>query len=457
MKACPVSVPLARCVVLVVCLLWTAGRAATGGRLLVGSAYADITPTQPMPNYNGQWVKPDADATPLRVNVLVCDDGQKRIVVLSVDCTFLGQAEVRRIRNALRSRIGVAPDQVAVAATHSHATPATTASFLSGALPDPRYVDLIVERVAEAGNAAVARLRPARLATASIPAPPFASSRRRISPAGQAYMTGSEPDISFPGENPIEEEMQYLVFEDASGQALAAVFAVACHNNMVSGVYSGDFFGRTADALRTRLGDIGMVSLAAPCGDVNYILPGRKRFFPDDRATGVALAEVILKSLAQAPRREPGRMTTRSIVQRIPDRPYDAAEFVYDNGRGAGPAALASFKARYTPEEQAVRERGATAYDVEIQAITIGSFAIVTNPAELFSIYGRNIRQASPFAVTMVASLTNGYCGYVPTPGSFQHRGYETYRSVYTSRLAKDAGDRIQSLSIDLLKSMGPP
>lgn len=456
MQACLVFVRAARCVGLAAGVFWTSARAANAGSFLVGSAYADITPTQPMPNYNGQVVKPGEGATPLRVNVLVCDDGRKRIVLLSVDCTFLGRAEVLRIRDALRWRIGVPPDHVLVAATHSHAAPATTASFLSGALPDPRYVDFVVDRTAEAAATAFGRLRPARLATASIPAPPFASSRRRISPAGQAYMTGAEPDITFPGENPIEEEMQYLVFEDAAGRSLAAVFAVACHNNMVSGVYSGDFFGRTADALRARLGDIGVVSLAAPCGDVNYILPGRKRFFPDDRATGAALAEAILKSLAQAPRREAGPLTTRSIVQRIPDRPYDAAEFVYDNGRGAGPAALASFKARYTPEEQAVRERGATSYDVEIQAITIGSFAMVTNPAELFSIYGRNIRQASPFAVTMVSSLTNGYCGYVPTPGSFKHRGYETYRSVYTSRLAKDAGDQIQKLSIDLLNAMAP-
>jgi neutral ceramidase len=445
------------CFALAFFLGWISGHAANSGEILVGSAYADITPTRPMPNYNGQMVRPDAGATPLRVNVLVCADAEKRVVLLSVDCTFLGRAEVLRLRDALRWRIGVAPDHVAVAATHSHAAPATTASFLSGALPDPQYVDFVVERATQAAASAAALLRPARLAAASVPAPPFASSRRRISPAGQAYMTGAEPDSSFPGENPIEEELQYVMFEDAAGRPLAGIFAVACHNNMVGGVYSGDFFGRAADALRARLGDIGLVALAAPCGDVNFILPGRRRLFPDDRATGEALADVILKSLAHAPRREPGPLATRAIVQRIPDRPYDPAEFVYDNGRGEGPAALASFQARYTPEEKAVRERGATGYDVEIQAITLGSLAIVTNPAELFSIYGRNIRQASPFAVTLVSSLTNGYCGYVPTPGSFAHRGYETYRSVYTSRLAKDAGDQIEKLSIGLLRQMATP
>jgi hypothetical protein len=40
----------------------------------------------------------------------------------------------------------------------------------------------------------------------------------------------------------------------------------------------------------------------------------------------------------------------------------------------------------------------------------------------------------------------------VPTPESFEHGGYETYRTVYTSRLAKDAGEQILRHSVDLLQ-----
>ena len=75
-----------------------------------------------------------------------------------------------------------------------------------------------------------------------------------------------------------------------------------------------------------------------------------------------------------------------------------------------------------------------------------------TNPAELFSIYGIRIRDASPFEVTIVSSLSNGYCGYVPTSEAFRHRGYETHRTVYTSRLVKDGGDRIERHSVEQLQ-----
>jgi len=41
--------------------------------------------------------------------------------------------------------------------------------------------------------------------------------------------------------------------------------------------------------------------------------------------------------------------------------------------------------------------------------------------------------------VTMILGLTNGCCGYVPTERAFDEGGYETHRSVFTSRLATSA------------------
>jgi hypothetical protein len=417
------------------------------------------SPDREMPNYTGDSIRPDDDACRLRVHVVLCTDGTTIVGIISVDCTFLGQDEVQRIRDALRRRIDVEPDHVCVAATHTHAAPATTASFLTGALPDEKYLDLLVERTCQAAEQAAARLQPARIAAATIPAPPLGVCRRRVSPEGQVFMTGTEPHASYSAENPIDEHLQYIIFEEEDdGRPLAAIFNLACHNNMVRGVFSGDMFGRAGDALRERLGaDVATVALAAPSGDVGYRKPGGARTFTDDRAAGRAIAEAILDSCPAVPRRDCERLSVRSRVIRIPDRPYDAREFVYDHGRGPSASAVEFHRRRYAPEEIAVRERGATACDVEIQTIAFGPVALVTNPAELFSIYGVKIKEASPFDVTLVASLANGYCGYVPTPESFEHGGYETYRTVFTSRLIRDAGEQILQNSADLLQLARPP
>ena len=420
----------------------------------VGGAYADITPTNGMPNYNGDGLVPDKDASPLRVEALVLDDGTSRVAVLSVDCTFVGGEEVAQIRSALEKKVGLRPDHICIAATHSHTAPATAKSFLTGALPDTNYMALLVARSCQAVEQAQARLKPAQLVAASIDAPPIGVCRRRIGPTGQAYMTGTEPDSSFRAENEIDTRMQYAVFVDADGKPLAAMFNFACHNNMVSRVFSADFFGRAAESLREKLGDIAVVRMAAPCGDVAYRQPGGKRTYPDDRAAGRAIADAILKSYSSEARRDSGRIVVRSVTRQIPDRPYDPKMLNYDNGRGSSASAKENFKRRYTPEDAALRERGQTYCDVEVQAIAFGDVAIVTNPAELFSSFGVHIRQGSPFPVTFVASLANGYCGYVPAKESFARGGYETYRTVFTSRLAQDAGERIERESLEMLRAV---
>ena len=115
---------------------------------------------------------------------------------------------------------------------------------------------------------------------------------------------------------------------------------------------------------------------------------------------------------------------------------------------------MAFARRRYDPEREAVASRGSTVCPVEIQAFSLGFAAVVANPAELFCAFGIEIKQHSPFPVTLVSELSNGYCGYVPTREAFAQRGYGTHRTVYTSRLAIDGGERITAKSNELLTQL---
>ena len=192
---------------------------------------------------------------------------------------------------------------------------------------------------------------------------------------------------------------------------------------MVHRVFSADMFGRAGESLRAKLGDIAVVMLAAPCGDVAYRRPA-----------GGRLTRMIAKRAAPSPRRfcRPIRskhvataapIVVRSVVRQIPDRPYDSGRSCLRQRprferRGQGTISSIATRRKKSPSARS----GPTQCDVEFQAIAFGDVAIVTNPAELFSIYGVKIKQASPFKVTFVASLANGYCGYVPTPRGLRAR-----------------------------------
>ena len=68
---------------------------------------------------------------------------------------------------------------------------------------------------------------------------------------------------------------------------------------------------------------------------------------------------------------------------------------------------------------------------VWVYAASIGDFAFVTAPFEIFDDNAVAVREASPYPMTMYISCCNGSNGYLPTPPSF---GWET---TYESRITE--------------------
>ena len=434
---------------------WISPSACAQKTFEVGGAFADITPRRSLANYNAGMVDLGENSS-LEAHAVVCSDGTKKVVFISVDATFIHREIVMAVRDELHRRIGLNPRHVLVAATHSHATPATGPSFLSGALADPQYVDLLIDGVVKAVELANSRLQPARYVAGTLPIPSFVHNRRRLSAEGQAYFPSVHKDPDLPSEGPIDREMHYAGFETSEGDPIAFLLAVPCHNNVStgSGGFHGDMFNKTARQLRERLKKpaLATVTLAAPCGDVAWMLPDGSRGVANDIEAGKMITDSILDSLGKRERQTCSKLAIHSVLERMPDRSYKDSTFCRDDCRGSSDSDR--IRKRYDPEEMAVKVRGQTFYNVEVQAIAFGSVAVVTNPAELFSIYGVRIKAKSPFKVTLVSELSNGYCGYVPTKEAFNHGGYETHRTVYTSRLFKGAGDLIQKLSIEQLQEV---
>ncbi len=166
---------------------------------------------------------------------------------------------------------------------------------------------------------------------------------------------------------------------------------------------------------------------------------------------GAQCAELVAKGYREGHPSQVDEVGFASRIMQIPDRPWEESTFCHDGCRGTDQAALERARRRYDPEERAVRQRGATSCLVEIAALALADVAIVTNPGELFVEFGLQIQEVSPFETTMVAELTNGYCGYIPTRQAFAHGGYETHRTVYTSRLVENAGSQLVEASSKLL------
>jgi hypothetical protein len=76
--------------------------------------------------------------------------------------------------------------------------------------------------------------------------------------------------------------------------------------------------------------------------------------------------------------------------------------------------------------------------------------AIVTLPGEVFVELGLAIKQASPFATTLVVELANDSPAYIPTQKAFAEGSYETVNSS----AAPGSGEQMADTAVRLLKEL---
>ena len=423
-----------------------------------GAATTDITPERPLPNYNNSLCQPDTGASPLCCHAVVFDDGETAGAIVAIDATFADRTLLLAIRDECEQTVGVPGPNILVGATHTHAAPASCPSFLSGALPDPAFVDVLIDQAAAAVNTANDQMQPALIRPATCAAPGYERNRRLLRPNGCVVMLGADnADDRYPATGPIDEQMQLLAFTSTDGTPFAIVVNYACHNNCVSGIYHADIGGCIGDALRERYGgNLVTPFLEAPCADTIWQGPpgGPDRGDELARLIGKVASTKIQAALAAAQPAPIDRVVIRSTLQDYPDRPWEDSTFCRDDCRGSSAEMRTQQRHRYDPEEAAVIARGATTCAIELTGISFGDVAIVTNPAELFVEFGIEIKERSPFAVTLVSELTNGYCGYVGPEIAFDQGGYEVQRTVHTCRLSKESGRRMTDASVELLTAL---
>jgi hypothetical protein len=89
---------------------------------------------------------------------------------------------------------------------------------------------------------------------------------------------------------------------------------------------------------------------------------------------------------------------------------------------------------------------------IEIMAMRIGKFVLISFPGELFAQVGLNIKQFSPFEHTYISSLTNGEIpgSYAPSSDAYDGEAYE----VSCSKLAPEWQEIYENRIMEILKKL---
>ncbi len=430
----------------------------------VGCSHATITPPPGafLAGFGAREERARGVHDDLHARALVLEHARERAALVVCDLCELDAGFVADARLRIQARTGIPAASVMLAATHTHAAPATFALYSPA--PEPAWLNGLADRVADAAAGAVADLAPATLILGLGREDTVARNRRRAS-------------------GPVDPTVTVLGAQ-RTGAPPVFLLHYPCHPTVLGPdnlLVSRDLVGFAVDALERATG--GWVLFAnGACGDINVGHPADRsalglpipgRTFARAEELGLRLAREAQRALERSRPVEAGLLAADRRHVAIPLRSGPSPEEALAEAEACRDR-LEALEAAGAPEETLYAARldllyarlgldwarqyagraGAVASEgVEVAAFAIGDIALVGLPGEFFAESGLRLRSRSPFAHTCVIGYANGGIGYVPPDAAFAEGGYET-RLAPWSRAAPEAEGLIHAAAVRLLDAL---
>jgi neutral ceramidase len=404
---------------------------AQNAALRVGAAKVDVTPAPAdLPkNYDGILDH-------IYSRAIVIDNGTASAALISVDAGGVPDPIWQAVSKQLEADLGILAKNVLLSATHSHSVPNQ---------PPGPYIQKIVESV----RLAKQRLAPARIGYGT-GVSYINVNRNIIDPKTRRWWEG--PNY----EGPSDKTVAVIKFESLSGEPLAVYFNYAMHG-VAAGqldLVSGDAPGTTSKYIEDSFDDkIVALWSSGAAGDQNPIYfqqtyDLREIRIKDYAKRGIDISNSMPSGGQGLNKKDPtviklmnqqkqmilsmGQFLGEEVmhVMREMERPDSNIRVdgrfktVSCPGRERTNEGRAGFPGEYKP---------AGPVDIRLGLLRLGDIMIGAVNAEVFNPIAQRLKKESPYARTMMATLTNGSArsGYIPHDAGF---GMYTFE-VLSSRL----------------------
>jgi neutral ceramidase len=399
--------------------------------LMVGAAKVDVTPSA-----NELPKTYDGILDHLYSRAIVLDNGTTRAALISVDAGAVPDAVWSGVSEQLEKNLGIPAQNLLLTATHTHSVPGQAG---------PDYVRKIVESV----QAAKERLTPARVGYGA-GVSYINVNRNIIDPKTRRWWEGPNYD------GPSDKTVAVMKFETLSGEPIAVYYNYAMHAVTVGqlDLVSADAPGTTSKYIEDSLDD-NIVALwsSGAAGDQNPIyfqqtFDLRDIRIKDYAKRGIDISNamppggqglnkkdpVVMKLMEQQKQMivSMGQFLGEEVlhVMRGMERTdsdveiYGGVKTVSCPGRTRTNEGRAGFEGTY---------KDADPVEIKLGLLRIGDIAIGAVNAEVFNLIAQRLKKESPYARTMMATLTNGMArsGYIPNDAAY---GMDTFE-VLSSRL----------------------
>jgi hypothetical protein len=456
--------------------------------LHAGAAAVDITPPMGAQVAGSIGARRPASEVvdPLYCRVLVLAQGDQLLCVVAADVLAIRCDYATETRRRINAATGIPAAHIMVHATQNHSSPSVghcfclDESFWRQWVPDdlewvlgcePAYNTLFLDRATAAASRALAAIQPVTVHAGRAIEGRVAHNRRAILRDGTAVM---HPPIGDPNilqlEGPIDPEVGVVSLRTADGEDLATLLHYSSHPQAdvgwtsISAAWPGAWCREMAAILSP---DAVPLVANGCCGNLHLRNPLNDTQVTDVEA-GRLLAEASKQALARLADAPPPAaapvLRTVSTTVHIPLRTLDP-QLVAD--------AWALLDAHPTPiwlDDSQTRIDWSWIYAIsrldlaryceehdhfayEVQAFRIGDVALLALTGEPFVEGQLEIKLRSPAAHTLIAHMSNGYVGYIPTAAAIARGGYET-ETAHWSKLVPEALQMIVDRSVAVLDEL---
>jgi neutral ceramidase len=474
--------------------------------LLAAAAEVDITPPPGMPKagYSSNAHDGDGFRTRLRTRVLHLRAGHVSLAI--VQCDLLGGSAVLQhlIADAIAERTDIPLAGLMIGATHTHAGPGQFLGtdfynrFASNRRGfDPKWTQVLVDRISSAAINAYESRRPARIAIGRTLV--FGLTRNRSLDPHVRNETivdkREEPQRKFVNVNP---DLHVIRVDGADGTPIGATVIFSVHGTGISQhtrEYNADVWGYLVAEMRERVAGSPVIgTIEGTHADVAPALrPGLAGHLEAARVgRGIGARAAELYNDLEADLRD-------DIALACAFREVDVAREPTIDGvtlprrPAVGAALVAGAKENLTPVIHRVppfraghphrrfRESNPHAHKwvlgsrwlqplviplrqfphvIPLQVLRIGAHAIVGMPFEVTIESGRRMARAVREPNVIVSSVANEYTGYVTTPEEYSRQYYEGGHTIYgpktlaflaahASHLAQQAQPDTMQMTVD--------
>jgi neutral ceramidase len=399
--------------------------------LKAGAAKVDVTPA-----VNELPKTYDGILDHLFARAIVVENGNARAALISVDAGAVPDAVWKPVSEQVEKDLGIPARNVLLTATHTHSVPGQTSADY-------------IRRIVEAVRLAKERLAPARVGYGT-GVSYINVNRNIIDPKTRRWWEGPNYD------GPSDKTVAVMKFETLAGEPIAVYYNYAMHAVTVGqlDLVSADAPGTTSKYIENSLDDkvVALWSSGA-AGDQNPIYFQQTFDLRDIRTKdyakhGIDIGNAMPPGGQGLNKKDPeviklmdqqkqmivsmGQFLGEEVlhVMRSMERTDADAEIrggvktVSCPGRTRTNDGRAGFEGTYKDSDPV---------EIKLGLVRIGDVAIGAVNAEVFNLIAQRLKKESPYAHTMMATLTNGMArsGYIPNDAAY---GMDTFE-VLSSRL----------------------